>query len=214
MKDSDLRREKFKKGVIVSGIAVGAAATTAGAAVAATRAFASDGDVPDADTTAAEDGSEYVPEIDAVSQSDDAESVEPVYTVSTSSQVAPAPVTQPDANAGVVVAVDAEPVLVDPEPVEEEPNEEFDLVAVEDDAQSYDTLITTAEQSGNFTGTSDLVEVYTSGADVVSDGEVDFSDVYYADGLSQESLNTVVDPIPYINGDDDHLSDDFAPIDM
>lgn len=210
MKDSDLRREKFKKGVIVSGIGAGASASTAGVAYAATRAFGVG--LPEADIAPAEDESEYVIETEAASQSDDADTT-PVFTVNAdSAQPTPVAVTLLDDEDYAVdeVPIDAESVMVDSVPVSFDLDEDVELASIEANLQPYDALAATAEQSGNFFGADDLVEAYANGAGASHD-EFGMPEIEY-DGSRPESLCGYADPMNEGYGEEEVPTDDFMPI--
>ena len=179
MKNSDLKKERFKKGAIATGIAVGATASTGGAAYAAASVMSDDVEMP----------SEPLPEIeeevdvDVEYPQDDAPADEDIFVT------APQPVYNVYANpapeaAAPAPAVDVDAVPLVPEPEGETGPElvEFISAEVEPEAMSFDeyapadAIIAPDEQDFSGIVPGQLTDMYLASEDVAC--EPDLADMY------------------------------------
>lgn len=188
MKSSDLKKEKFKKGAIASGIAVGAAASTWGAAYAAADVMGDDVETPsniEPVVEAEEDVDVEYPQGEAPVDDDIfVTTPQPVYTVSASSISVPAS------------AVDVDAVPLVPDPVGET-GPEFDhieLLSAEvepeiielDGFEPADSIIPAVDQDIVAPDFGDL-------ADICVVSQPDFADMYAACAESGGDVDEMLD---------------------
>lgn len=216
MKDSDLKKEKLKKGLMVAGIAGASVAAASGATVAAVHAFGDEND--DMDETLPEVESDVeveYPQDEASDQDEVLESTQPTYTVTSapaSASAPAAPAHQQPSTAPAVNPNDVELPVVDGEigPEFDEIEVVLDYADADDAADDFafastyltgEPVATIAEEAVTDTVYASFATSQIEEADMA---QPDIIDMYDCQGLGVDMIEASHE----MDGDADFAFDD------